>query len=123
LTQGFQPVKPLSSSSVLAGAVRAKTDSDWFDPRWDVPLVYLWSAGGYLPEPYAGATTVLLSRDLFRGAGRRGMANWRKYLGTLDVRELPGSHLACITEHVDALAETIERCLLSAPPAPGAGEG
>jgi thioesterase domain-containing protein len=84
---------------------------EWFDPRWDVPLVYLWSAGDYLPAPYTGATTVLLSRDLFQDRQRRGLQNWQRYLAKFDVRELPGSHLACITEHVDALAETIERCL------------
>jgi thioesterase domain-containing protein len=89
--------------------------TDWFDPRWDVPLVYLWSAGGYSPVPYAGPTTVLLSHDLFRGAEHRGLRNWKKYLSLLDVRELPGSHLACITEHVDTLAETIARCLESQP--------
>ena len=112
LTHSFHPVKPLTANSILAGGVRAKTDADWFDPRWDVPLVYLWSAAGYHPKPYAGATTVLLSRDLFRGPTDKGLGNLKKYLGSaLDVRELPGSHLACITEHVDALAETIVRCL------------
>jgi thioesterase domain-containing protein len=90
-------------------------NNDWFDPRWDVPLVYLWSAGGYLPIPYAGPATVLLSHDLIRSAEHRGLRKWKKYLPVLDVRELPGSHLACITEHVDTLAETIARCLESQP--------
>jgi thioesterase domain-containing protein len=113
LTQGLQPAKPLTASTILGGGVRKSADSDWFDPRWDVPLVYLWSAGGYSPEPYAGAATVLLSRDLFHGSGERELANLRQHLKKLDVQELPGSHLACITEHVNELAETIARCLAS----------
>ncbi len=114
------PVKALTADSILAGGERKATDTDWFDPRWDVPLVYLWSAAGYQPQPYGGPTTVLLSHDLFRGTEDRRLRDWKKYLGELDVRELPGSHLACITEHVDALAETIVRCLEqpATPPEP-----
>jgi thioesterase domain-containing protein len=97
------------------GGAKAEPEADWFNPRWDVPLVYLWSAGGYSPQPYAGATTVLLSKDLFCAAHHRARRKWEKYLGPVDVRELPGSHLACITEHVDALAETIVRCLETTP--------
>jgi thioesterase domain-containing protein len=102
-----------SASGSALGASPGETE--WFDPRWDVPLVYLWSAGGYSPIPYPGPTTVLLSRDLFRGTEHRGLRNWKKYLPVLDVQELPGSHLACITEHVDTLAETIASCLKSEP--------
>jgi thioesterase domain-containing protein len=106
----------LAKAAAAGNGGPAQPEVDWFDPRWDVPLVYLWSSGGYLPQPYNGPATVLLSRDLFRGRRQRELRVWTKYLGTPDVRELPGSHLGCITEHVDALAETIVRCL-DQPPA------
>jgi amino acid adenylation domain-containing protein len=102
---------PPTAGSILAGEARANTDGHWFDQRWDGPLIYLWSAGGYSPARYAGAATVVLSQDLFSGAHRRELAHWQKYLAAADLREIPGSHLACITEHVGTLAEAIARSL------------
>ena len=100
-------------------AAGTEPNAGWFDPRWDAPIVYLWSSGGYAPQPYAGVATVLLSRDLFREHHRQRKTRvWRRHFGTPDVRELTGSHLRCITEHVETLAETIARCL-DAPVAGG----
>jgi amino acid adenylation domain-containing protein len=118
LRRRFEPANapaPAAAPGLGESSARTQTDSDWFDPRWDVPLVYLWSAGAYVAKPYAGATTVLLSDDLFCGSRAKEMVKWKKYLETMEVRELPGSHLACITEHVDALAKTIVSCLATAP--------
>ena len=84
----------------------------WFDPRLDVPLVFLWAMGGYRAKPYGGEVTLLLSSDLIGGAeGGNPTKAWRRYVPNLAVVELAGNHLACITEHVAALAVTIRRCL------------
>jgi hypothetical protein len=77
-----------------------------------VPLAFLWATGGYVPGPYRGSVTLLLSSDLTNGKGEEDTPReWRKVVAQLDTRELAGSHLACITEHVDALAEAVRSCL------------
>ena len=100
----FWPPTVQSNGSAGAG--------DWFDPRWDVPLVFLWATAGYAPGPYHGPATLLLSSDLTNGKGEEDAPReWQKLIGTLDTHELAGSHLACITEHVDGLAESVRDCL------------
>ena len=100
------PAKPVEAPPIPPEVAAA--DSDWFDPRWDTPLVYLWAVGGYKAQSYGGPTLLLLSRDLARGGPAR---EWKKFNLRLESREMVGSHLACITEHADALAETIRICL------------
>ncbi len=93
-------------------SVQEEAPTAWFDARLDVPLVFLWALGGYRAGPYAGATTLLLSSDLIRGAeGGNPAPAWRRYVRKLEVMELAGDHLACITEHVSGLAATIRRTL------------
>ena len=100
----FWPPAPQSNGSAAPG--------DWFDPRWDVPLVFLWATAGYAPEPYHGPATLLLSSDLTNGKGEEDAPlEWQKLVSALDTHELAGSHLACITEHVDGLAESVRDCL------------
>ena len=80
----------------------------WFDPRLDVPLVFLWAVGGYRAKTYAGDMTLLLSSDLIEGAeGGNPTKAWRSYVPNLEVVGLAGNHLACITEHVAELAKSI----------------
>ncbi len=87
-------------------------DGSWFDPRWDVPLVFLWAEGGYEVKTFSGPATLLLSHDLAGpDAEEPAVQEWSRHLPCLDTRELAGSHLACITEHVDSLAETIRDVL------------
>ncbi len=83
-------------------------DGSWFNPRWDMPLVFLWAEGGYEVKTFSGPTTLLLSHDL---AGESVVREWGRHLPNLDTRELAGSHLASITEHVDGLAETLREVL------------
>ena len=45
--------------------------------------------------------------------GRNLSAEWREIAPKVTVHPLPGSHLECITAHVDTLAQTIESCLQS----------
>ena len=87
-------------------------DGSWFDPRWDVPLVFLWAEGGYEVKTFSGPTTLLLSHDLTGpDAEEPVVREWSRHLPDLETRELAGSHLASITEHVDGLAETVRQAL------------
>ena len=89
-----------------------ETPTAWFDPRLDVPLVFLWAVGGYQVKDYHGKMTLLLSSDLIGGAeGGNPTDAWRKHVAKLEVAELVGNHLACITENGTELAGTIRRCL------------
>ncbi len=99
----------------VASSTETAEGSSWFDPRWDVPLLFLWAVGGYVPKPYPGPTTLLLSQDLTTGTRRNPARDWKKFNPNLTARELVGSHLACITEHADTLAETIRVCLDESP--------
>ena len=84
----------------------------WFDPRLDVPLVFLWATGGYEAKSYAGHMTLLLSSDLIDGSeGRNPVRAWRRLVPRLQTETLAGRHLECITQHVGGLAGTIRRCL------------
>lgn len=83
----------------------------WYDPRWDAPLVFLWATGGYQARRYEGDVTLLLSRDLADGPERDPAGDWKRYAPKLLTRNLPGSHLACITEHVDTLAAAVKESL------------
>ncbi len=103
--------RPKAVETPTPEAADPATEGDWFDPRWDTPLVFLWAVGGFVPKPYGGPTTLLLSRDLSGGTLGNPVRAWKKYTPKLASRELVGSHLACITEHADGLAETIRACL------------
>ncbi len=84
----------------------------WFDPRLDVPLVFLWATGGYEARAYAGHMTLLLSSDLLdRTKGGNPVRKWRRLVPRLEMKTLAGRHLECITQHVGSLAQTIRRCL------------
>ena len=84
----------------------------WFDPRTDVPLVFLWATGDYVAKSYAGRLTLLLSSDLVHGAeGSDPTRAWRRLVPRLTTVELTGRHLECITDHVADLAATVRRSL------------
>jgi thioesterase domain-containing protein len=109
--EGERPTGILSSTLHKEENGGKAEASSWYDPRWDAPLVFLWAVGGYFARAYQGRTTLLLSSDLVSGPERNPARDWEQCAPNLEVRELPGSHLACITEHVDALGETIQECL------------
>lgn len=72
----------------------------------DVFATFLWSAAGYHARKYWGPMTALLSEDLLhRGDHLEDV--WRQLAPKAMVRLLKGSHLECITAHVDNLAQTI----------------
>ncbi len=76
----------------------------------DVPATFLYASAGYRPRPYQGRAAVLLSEDLLHRGDHLEQA-WARLAPQVSVHSLKGSHLECITAHVDTLAETIDRCL------------
>jgi thioesterase domain-containing protein len=72
----------------------------------DVFATFLWSAAGYDAKKYWGPITALLSEDLLHRGDHLEDA-WRQLAPKAMVRLLKGSHLECITAHVDNLAQTI----------------
>ena len=79
----------------------------------DLPSAFQWASAGYRPQPYDGPVALLLSEDVLRN--RSNLARkWRQLAPEISVHPLPGSHLECITAHVDTLAEKIMSCLESA---------
>jgi non-ribosomal peptide synthetase component F/thioesterase domain-containing protein len=77
----------------------------------DVPSVFLWASARYRPQPYKGPVALLLSDDVVRHT--KNVAQWQELAPKVTVHPLMGSHLECITAHVDTLALTIESCLQS----------
>ena len=76
----------------------------------DVPATFLYASAGYRPKSYQGPAAVLLSEDLLHRGDHLEQA-WARLAPKVSVHSLKGSHLECITAHVDTLAETIDRCL------------
>ncbi|MGI9088548.1 MAG: condensation domain-containing protein [Chthoniobacterales bacterium] len=73
----------------------------------DLPSAFQWASAGYRPQPYAGPLALLLSEDVI-GAARNPSREWQRLAPALTVHPLPGSHLECITAHVETLAKEIE---------------
>ncbi len=89
-----------------------ESPTGWFNARLDVPLVFLWALGRYQAKPYQGELALLLSTDVIEGdEGGNPTAAWRRLVPKVEVIELVGNHLACITEHVSELAAAVRRCL------------
>jgi thioesterase domain-containing protein len=78
----------------------------------DVSAAFLWASASYRPQPYHGPVALLLSEDVVHD-GRNVLAEWQELAPKVTVHPLMGSHLECITAHVDTLAQTIESCLQS----------
>jgi amino acid adenylation domain-containing protein len=76
----------------------------------DVLATFLWSAAGYRAKEYRGQMVALISEDLL-DRGDRLEDTWKKLAPKASVRSLKGSHLECITAHVDNLAQTINGIL------------
>jgi len=81
-------------------------------PERDLPSAFQWASASYRPKPYQGAVALLLSEDVL-GRADNVSRSWQQLAPDVTVQPLRGSHLECITEHVEALAEKIEDCLKS----------
>ena len=80
----------------------------------DMPSLFLWASARYRPQPYDSAVALLLSDDVLCSVDNVARA-WKQLAPDLTIHPLKGSHLECITAHVDNLADTIERCLEATP--------
>ena len=76
----------------------------------DLPSAFQWASAAYRPQPYDGPVALLLSEDVI-GAAKNPSREWQELAPKTSVLSLPGSHLECITEHVETLAREIENCL------------
>jgi aspartate racemase len=65
----------------------------------------------YRPKPYAGRVVLLRTKSLESSHPTDPTAGWGKPAPRIEVRELPGDHLAILSEHVGVVAEHIGRCL------------
>ena len=63
----------------------------------------------YRPRPYDGRVVVLWPcQDPEFPVAKRW---WGKVANEVDFRELPGDHVTALTDHVEALASELSRCL------------
>jgi amino acid adenylation domain-containing protein len=76
----------------------------------DVPATFLYASAGYRPQRYQGPVAILLSEDLLHRGDHLEQA-WARLAPKVTVQSLKGSHLECITAHVDNLANRIDGCL------------
>jgi len=77
----------------------------------------------YRPKPYAGRVVLLASEWLKRHYLADGAAGWGRLAPRLEVFEVPGNHLSCLTTHIAVLAECIGKCLAIFPTKGWRGEG
>jgi thioesterase domain-containing protein len=76
----------------------------------DLPSAFQWASAVYRPRPYDSPVALLLSEDVI-GTAENPSREWRELAPKTTVRSLPGSHLECITEHVETLAKEIQDSL------------
>ncbi len=113
----FRQLRKLTRKSRSRQEQAASVCTSSPEKRRDVPSTFLWAAAGYRPREYHGPMVVLLSEDLLHRGDHLEEA-WTGLAAKASVRSLRGSHLECITAHVDDLAQTIDTCLhQSAEPA------
>ncbi|MEO5722132.1 MAG: hypothetical protein ABIR71_11760 [Chthoniobacterales bacterium] len=82
----------------------------------DMASLFLWASAGYRAQPYDRPVALLLSDDVLCSVENVARA-WKQLAPDLTIHPLKGSHLECITAHVDNLANTMERCLEATPAA------
>ena len=81
----------------------------------DLPSAFQWVSAGYRPKPYDGPVALLLSEDVI-GTAQNPSRKWQILAPKTTVHALPGSHLECITAHVETLAREIQSCLQHVAP-------
>jgi hypothetical protein len=101
--------RPQQAANQSVGPAKSGTPSER-EP--DVPSAFQWASARYRPRPYQGPVALLLSDDVVRHP--KNVSEWQELAPKVTVHPLLGSHLECITEHVDSLAQTIESCLQNA---------
>ncbi|HXA09016.1 MAG TPA: hypothetical protein VNW28_03480, partial [Chthoniobacterales bacterium] len=66
-------------------------------------------SAGYRPQPYHAPVALLLSEDVL--PENMLASDWQHLAPNIVIHPLRGSHLECITTHVEILAEKIKTCL------------
>ena len=97
-------VSPIKNPAGSGGAIDARPQER------DLPSAFQWASAVYRPKPYDGPIALLLSQDVI-GMAENPSREWRELASKTTVHSLPGSHLECITEHVEMLAKEIQKCL------------
>jgi hypothetical protein len=73
--------------------------------------VLTWLASGYMPDIYPGKITFLWARDeLFIKDEWREIVE-AKDKDTIENYFVPGTHMSCVTEHIQDVAERLRLCL------------
>ncbi len=96
-----------------------ETTNPLVEEERDLPSAFQWASASYHPKIYDGAVALLLSEDVLSDADNVSR-RWQQLAPNVTVQPLRGSHLECITAHVEALAEKIEDCLEESPRPRGA---
>ena len=65
---------------------------------------------GYVPRRYAGRLSVLISEE-DRRSGMMHAQGWSTVAPQVDIRLIPGNHLACITDHIGTTAKAVADAL------------
>ena len=78
---------------------------DTNDRDWLIPA-YHWVLTSYVPKPYHGRVTLLLT-DEHLDQAPFVLKQWQKVAPQVRVERIPGQHLSCITTHLGAIAEKI----------------
>ena len=66
----------------------------------------------YRPQAYPGRVILLRTRYLEESYPTDRTAGWGRLARDLEIRELPGDHLNCLTEHLGDVARHIRGCLI-----------
>jgi len=96
--KGFRSIDPsIQTLSPTTDALR-QDDNALFD----------WIISGYNYDPYPGKITLIWAREEpFRGIWRRKASQEK----AIELHTIPGTHIACRTDHVQAMAEALSRSL------------
>ncbi len=95
--------------STLSPRVKQETGASEPPRERDVRATFLWASAGYRPQPYHAPVALLLSEDVL--PENMLASDWQHLAPNIVIHPLRGSHLECITTHVEILAEKIKTCL------------
>jgi hypothetical protein len=89
--------------------------TSWFPPvetlRKEYPTMFFWATNEYKPSFYPDKVTLFWTEAKpFRKRLWQKMAEGKDR--EVEVHLIPGSHGTCKTEHLDSMAERLQRCLL-----------
>jgi amino acid adenylation domain-containing protein len=81
------------------------------DRRERVGAAYGRAMLGYVPKSYPGRVTLLWPRELPLDDPNDPSAGWSKVAARVDVHQVGGGHITCVTSNLHNVAETLRSCL------------